>query len=110
MSDADLVIRAFREMNQSDLQGGKITFAGADYPCTIGVFEERNVLLEGVSLKLLGDIQLNREDFADNITFELGNNVLVTPNRGRSRACQVFTVKDSGPFIELTLHDPNEAA
>jgi hypothetical protein len=111
MTDAKLMLLAFRQMVKSDLQGGTVSLGNAAYDCTIGIFSKRDVLVNGgVSPMMIGDVQVALEDFPDGTEFRFGQNVTVVPNTGKTRQCTIFTTDYSGPLVVLNLHDQNDGA
>lgn len=110
MSQASYALIGFRAMAASDLQGGTITYAGADYSATVGTFELSQVLGPGGFTPMtLGDVQIADADLTGP-DFKTGQHIAVTPNTGPERACQIHAVKQLGALWHLTLRDLNRGA
>lgn len=111
MSQAAFALAGFRAMVASDLQGGVASYAGADYPCTVGTFDIQQTLTPGgFTPMLLGDIQVAVADLPEGAEFKAGQNVTVSPNTGAVRPCKVHSYKELGPLISVTLRDLNQSA
>lgn len=111
MSQSSYALIGFRAMSASDLQGGKITYNGAEYPATIGTFDVQQVLVQGGFTPMtLGDVQVAADDLPDGADFKAGQYVTVTPNTGAIRSCKVHSYKELGVLISITLRDVNQGA
>lgn len=113
MPDSAYILRAFREMVASDVQGGSVTYAGATLDCTLGVFELENVLIAaggGYSPRLLGTIEIAAEDFDKAPAFSTGQLLDVTDRTGVTRHCKIDSWKAVGPLWSITLVDQNQGA
>jgi hypothetical protein len=111
MSQAAFALAGFRAMVASDLQGGSASYAGADYPCTVGTFDIQQTLTPGgFTPMLLGDIQVAASDLPPATEFKAGQAVTVTPTTGPARSCKVHSVKSLGAILSVTLRDINQGA
>lgn len=112
MTDSSFALLAFRSMTESDVQGGTVTFGDKTYPCTVGLFSVRDMLVNGgITPMMIGDVQIALEDVPEaKRIFPVGLKVTVTPKTGKVRFCTLFTTDYSGPFVVLNLHDANEKA
>lgn len=100
-------------MVKSDLMGGSLLFRNNPYPCTVGTFEQQDILNQdggGFSPMLLGDAQILIADLPPSTEFRKGESVTVTPVTGNPRDCYIHAVKYSGPMVSLLLRDINESA
>lgn len=113
-AETTLLLLGFRRQCNGDF-GGTIRYADLNYPAVIGAFEMRDILNEagGFSPSLMAVATVAREDLtAPNIAFKRGATVKATPGDTTrpSRMCQIYSVTDCGPLIELTLHDKHQGA
>lgn len=99
-------------MQQSDLQGGTLTFNATPYPCTIGAFTVEQRLKPdggGFSPMLTSQASVANDDLGS-VTLKRGQFVTVTPNRGTARECQIESVVDTGAILLINLLDKNQNA
>ena len=111
MNFAVIQLTAFRQMVASDLQGGTVTYAGADIPAipaTVGTFRVQELLTEGgLTPTLIGDVQVATADIGA-IVFKSGQKITVTPKLGAARSCKIVEVVPTGALIHLTVSDVNQ--
>lgn len=117
MSELSLVNRAFARMARSPLQGGTVAFSGSAAAdairCTTGSWEVQQVLRQdggGFSPMLFGIVSILLADLPPGQTLHRGQGVTVTPNTGPEHVGKIYAVKEAGPLVELTIHDPNQGA
>ena len=95
-------------MVASDLQGGAVTYAGGDFPCTVGTFRVQELLTEGgLTPTLIGDVQVATADIGTAV-FKSGHKITVTPKLGAARSCKIVEVVPTGALIHLTVSDVNQ--
>ena len=95
-------------MVASDLQGGTVTYAGGDFPCTVGTFRVQELLTEGgPTPTLIGDVQVATADIGAAV-FKSGQKITVTPKLGAARSCKIVEVVPEGALIHLTVSDVNQ--
>lgn len=111
MSDAAYLANGLRKMQESDLQGGKVTIANQDYDCAVGTFEKRDVFSgSGVVQKMMGDVQVLFADLPTELELSVGLQITVTPNSGKVRECQLHATQNAGNYVNIMLEDINEGA
>ena len=112
MSELSYVLAAHRKMVASFLQGGAVTYAGQDYPATVGAVDRIQVLRAdggGLSPMLLGQFTVAAEDIG-NIEFKRGQRVTVTPKSGMTYTGQVFSTTLHGPLVLVTVNSSEQSA
>jgi hypothetical protein len=103
----------FRQMTADPLQGGTAHYANADYDCTVGTFEDKQILSpdgSGFTPMKLGDIQIAWCDLPPGTNLHAGHAVTVTRNTGQVHQCQIYSVSDTGLLAHITLRDISEGA
>ena len=111
MSDADYLAGGLREMQGSNLQGGRLTILGKDYPCTLGTFSKRDLFVgNGISPHMAGDVQVLFADLPSDVDLGLGKHMDTTDKFGKVRKCKVHETANCPNYVSVLLLDLNEGA
>lgn len=111
MSDADYLAGGLKEMQKSNLQGGKVTILGVDYPATIGTFSKRDVFVNGgISPHMMGDAQVLFSDLPPTVDLGIGKFLDTTDGFGKIRNCKVHETANCPNYVSIQLWDLNEGA
>lgn len=111
MADSEYALMGFRQMVDSDMQGGTITYAGITYDATVTPFSLQPTLISGgFSPMLTCTVMVARDDLPPNTVFKPGQIIIASPSAGAPRACKVVSMDDLGPLVQITLNDAQQKA
>jgi len=115
MFENDLGEEALQEMEQSDITGARVSYAGGDYPCTMVVEGMGSIFIPGgQSPKAETTIYIRKAVLPDDVEFRPGHNLDATRNStGGNKAltiAQDLGIRDLVFAYELTCVDRNENA